>query len=58
MPEKTRRQMLSETLQKNADEVSSWPKWMKGAVSTARLFEVAAPSTPVSAAERARDERR
>lgn len=47
MTEKTRREMLSETLQNNAREVSSWPTWMKGAVSTARIFEV----TPAAAAE-------
>ncbi len=62
MTEKTRREMLSETLQRNAHEVSSWPSWMKGAVSTARIFEVTPAAAPAAApavpAERARDQHR
>lgn len=41
MAEKTPRELLFESLQRNADEVRSWPQWMREAVSTAHIFRVA-----------------
>ncbi len=43
MTTKTPRQLLSETLQKNAREVAVWPEWMRSALSTATVFYVPTP---------------
>lgn len=46
--EKTRHELLSETLQKSAQQWSELPTWVKNAVSTERIFDVAPPrTTPV-----------
>ena len=36
---------LRESLRANAEEVGRWPQWMREALSTARVFGTAQPST-------------
>lgn len=40
MTEKTPRERLFETLEKNARDVAAWPAWMRSAISTAHVFQV------------------
>lgn len=39
---KTPRELLRETLDKNARELADWPDWMRNAISTASVFYVPA----------------
>jgi hypothetical protein len=60
MAEKTPREILFESLQRNAEEVRSWPQWMREAVSTAHIFRVAPPkdgAEPTEAPDPKSDER-
>lgn len=40
MNTKTPRELLRETLDKNARELADWPDWMRNAISTASVFYV------------------
>jgi len=43
MPDRTLREQLFESLEKNAREVAGWPAWMRSAISTEHVFKVAPP---------------
>ena len=38
MSEKTPRELLQETLERNAKDVAAWPSWMRNAVSAEKIF--------------------
>ncbi len=52
MSEKTPRQLLRESLERNAEEVASWPSWMRTAISTKGMFSVPSPDEVSGRGER------
>lgn len=53
MPEKTPRELLRETLDRNAKQVDALPTWVRSAISTESIFKVVPPTSARS--EQARD---
>ena len=43
MASKTPRELLRESLERNARELENWPAWMRSAISTANIFSVSPP---------------
>lgn len=40
MPEKTPRELLRETLDRNAKEIAALPAWVRASISTESIFKV------------------
>ncbi|WP_106094491.1 hypothetical protein [Enhygromyxa salina] len=45
MPEKTPRELLRETLDRNAEQVKALPAWLRASISTQNIFKVAPAGT-------------
>lgn len=52
MPDRTLRQQLFESLEKNAQEVAGWPAWMRSAISTEHVFKVSPSRRDEATAQR------
>jgi hypothetical protein len=50
--EKTPRELLRESLLRNAEELKGWPSWMHSAISTESIFSVPSPTEAAGRVER------
>lgn len=52
MSDRTLREQLFESLEKNAREVAGWPAWMRSAISTEHVFNVSPPRSDEASVRR------